>query len=153
MMSVRVLWLDNDLAYLEPYVEALTDEGYAVTVVASVGEAEYRLKREQFDLVILDVMIPTKDDKEEVDYTPDDTEQGQKTGLVFYRRVRDLLARLKTRVLVMTVRLDEDVLNEFRNYDLPRDRFATKFALREVDVFLDKVNSVLNDDQTSAVSA
>jgi CheY-like chemotaxis protein len=152
-MSTQILWLDNDLAYLEPYVEALTDEGYQVTVVGTVGEAEFRLEKGHYDLLILDVMIPTKNDNEEINYSPELTKQGQKTGLVFYQRVKDVLEQAKTKVLVMTVRLDKEVLNEFRDSDLPRDRFATKFALREVEVFLKKVRDTLNNDQSATAVA
>ena len=38
-MTQRVLWLDNDPAYINPYQEMLEDLKYAVTVVTTVSEA------------------------------------------------------------------------------------------------------------------
>lgn len=142
-MSKRVLWLDNDIAYIAPYKEALDSEGYSVTAVRTVHEADACLDEGPYDLLILDVMIPTKEADEERVYQPSVTDYGHKTGLVFYRRNRERLAAAKTAVLVMTVRLDEYVKNEFAESELPAANFTTKFTLRDVNVFLKKINAIL----------
>lgn len=141
-MPKQVLWLDNDVAYIAPYRGVLEDIDYQVTSVRTVGEADFRLRNGSYDLLILDVMVPTKGAAEEKDYPPDQTDFGHKTGLVFYLRKRKELEAAGTRVFVFTVRLDESVKNEFLAAGLPLTNFATKFALRDVDDFLKKVQAV-----------
>jgi CheY-like chemotaxis protein len=142
-MSAQILWLDNDVAYLEPYVEALKDSGYETTVVATVGEATYRINNGVYNLVIIDVMVPTKSVEEELIFKPEETEYGQKTGFIFYKHIQSQLIQHGTKVLIMTVRLDRDILDEFVHAGLQREQFATKFSLRDVNVFLKRIQSVL----------
>jgi hypothetical protein len=46
-------------------------------------------------------------------------------------------------VLVMTVRLDQEILDEFVEGGLHREGFSTKFAIRDVTKFLTKVDNLL----------
>jgi DNA-binding response OmpR family regulator len=142
-MSKRILWLDNDLAYLDPFVEALRDENYSVTIVESVTEAEESLQQTPFDLMILDAMIPTLNSNEETRYRPEETDQGYRTGLIFYKKNRDTLQKVGTRTIVMTVRLDKAIKDEFIKAGLPSDAFATKYEMSEPTNFLDKVGKTL----------
>lgn len=142
-MSKRILWLDNDPAYLEPYLEVLKDCDYEVRVAVTVTDAEKLLRIARYDLMILDVMVPTKDADEESRYLPDATDRGLKTGLVFYKLNKTLLEESRTAVLVMTVRLDEALQREFIQEGLPRASFVTKFSVRRTNTFLDKVNSLI----------
>jgi CheY-like chemotaxis protein len=144
-MSKEVLWLDNDIAYITPYKNALEDIGYTITLVRSVGEAEFRLKSGSYRLVILDVMVPTKDQEEEKGYPPIETDYGHKTGIVFYLRRQNELNKAMSKVFVFTVRLDESVKDEFIAAGLPLSNFATKFALRDVTNFLKKVQAVVHE--------
>jgi Response regulator containing a CheY-like receiver domain and a GGDEF domain len=142
-MKGRILWLDNDLTYIMPYVAVLRDEGYAVTAVTTPLEAEAAINNSQFELLIVDAMIPTKTESEENLYNPAETDFGHKTGVVFYQRNQKRLTSAKTKVLVLTVRLDRDVANDFFQAGLPRDCFTTKLALRDVRTLSMKVESVL----------
>lgn len=141
-MSKQVLWLDNDVAFIAPYLKELEEEGYKVTSVRTVGEADFRLRNGTYDLLILDVMVPTKGAEEEKDYPPSKTDFGHKTGLVFYLQRKKELEAARTKVFVFTVRLDESVKDEFIAADLPLTNFATKFALRDVADFLKKIQAV-----------
>lgn len=149
-MPKQILWLDNDSDYLEPYVETLTDEGFQVTVASTITEAEKALGESRFDLMLLDVMIPTVSDEEEKVYRPQVTDLGNKTGLLVYRNYKDLFRKAGTPVLVMTVRLDKPIMDEFIKAGLPSDRFATKYDLRDVNVFLEKVQSILDEPLPAA---
>lgn len=144
-MPQRILWLDNDPAYLEPFVEALTDDGYEVEVIATVAEAENALHSAKYDLFILDVMIPTVNADEEKRFDPSVTQLGNQTGLVFYKLNKDLIDGSGTKMLVMTVRLDKSIMDEFVSAGLPADRFATKYDLRDSGVFLAKIHSALTE--------
>src|SRR2546430_2736293 len=109
-MSKRILWLDNDSAYLYPFVEALEDEGYETKVVESLTDAERLLKSERYDLMIIDAMIPTMGVEEEKRYEPRQTDLGYKTGLLFYVLNKAALEKAGTRVMIMTVRLDRAIM-------------------------------------------
>ncbi len=51
-MSRKILWFDNDFYYINPYVEALKHEGYEVTVVGSVSDADLSLGKHLYELMI-----------------------------------------------------------------------------------------------------
>ena len=143
-MSKTILWLDNDPRYIEPYVLAATDHGYKVKVVTSVSAAETLLREQQYSLVIIDAMIPTRSEEEENLYPPEETDRGLKMGVMFYKRVKEVLDAKSTAVLVMTVRLDEAIHDEFKKAGLAEESFATKLALRKANSFLDKIDSLAN---------
>lgn len=145
----RILWVDNDPAYIQPYVRALAERGDQIRIVTTARTAESVLDMESYDLVILDVMIPTKSTEEEEVYRPEETDHSLKTGLVFYRRNKHRFMMTDTPVLVLTVRLDRLILDEFLKEGLPAECFATKMDLREVDKFVQRV-AVLIGNTTDA---
>lgn len=143
-MPKKILWLDNDAAnYLEPYVGALRDEGYDVDVAPTLSRADYLLRSRRYDLLILDVMIPTRAAEEEERYPPELTDYGHKAGFVFYELNKGLLDANSTHVLVLTVRLDSDILAEFIKTGLPRACFATKYDMREIGNLLKKIRDLI----------
>jgi CheY-like chemotaxis protein len=146
-MPERILWLDNDPAYLEPFVEALAEEGYEVEVVATVAEAEQSLREKRYELLLLDVMIPTINAKEEERFDPVLTKMGNNTGLLFFTLNKELMEQRGMRLLVMTVRLDKPIMDEFVKAGLPRTSFATKYDLRDANVFLARIRGILNEPQ------
>jgi CheY-like chemotaxis protein len=141
-MRNKILWLDNDLAYIEPYVEILRESGFEVNPVPTITQAEDQLKGD-YDLLILDIMIPTKTEQEEQVYRPERTEAGRKTGLAFYTRMKQALEEKGCRLLVLTVRLDESIFEEFLAAGLPRECYDTKMTLREAPIFLERVKDIL----------
>jgi DNA-binding NtrC family response regulator len=142
-MSKRVLWLDNDIPYLRPYVKALKDRDYEVHLIASLTKAEELLDEYQFDLVIIDVMVPTQNEAEAVNYPYQETDSGHKSGLVFYKRIKRKLVDKLPAVAVMTVRLDQNIRNEFTRSGLKNENFVTKYSVREVSSFVKKIESIL----------
>jgi CheY-like chemotaxis protein len=139
----HVLWLDNDLGCIRAYKAALEQVGYSVTVVKKVAEAEDLLRAQRFDIFILDVMIPTLNEAEEAVYPPSETDNGHKTGLLFYRRVKDLLAAAKTPVLVFSVRIDKSIQTAFLEEGLPADSFVPKMDLRLTPDFVRKIEQMV----------
>ncbi|MFO1429509.1 MAG: TIR domain-containing protein [Candidatus Competibacteraceae bacterium] len=144
-MAKKILWLDDDPAQVSPYLEILDDEGYSAKVVSSVTEAESLLNSDRYDLFILDVMIPTRNLDEENRFSPDETERGRKLGLYFYRKYKEKFKLNETQVLVLTQRIDLDICDEFIKSGLKHGQFCTKFALRDVEIFLKKVNDLISD--------
>jgi CheY-like chemotaxis protein len=148
-MTRRVLWLDNDVAQTAPYVAALKRSGHSVTVVKSISACEELLiaasTAMRYDLLILDVMVPTKDAAEEEIYTPELTERGTVTGLAFWQRWASRLADMGTRVLALTVRLDRPIKDQFVKAGLPKESFSTKLELRDTDDFVNRVELITSD--------
>ena len=142
-MTKRILWFDNDPAYLIPFIDALEEEGHKVEVAENLTEAERCLKDTRYDLMIVDVMIPTKNELEETRYKPEETDLGYKTGLLFYTKLKDVLAGAGTQVMVMTVRLDKSIMDEFIKAGLPPDSYATKYEMSDPTEFLGRIQAVL----------
>jgi len=145
-MSKKILWLDNDRAQVNPYLETLNEEGYLAEVVTTVTEAESLLNSSRYDLFILDVMIPTKASDEEKRFPPDRTEHGRKLGLYFFLEYKEKFEGDNTQILVLTQRIDLDIRDEFIKAGLPSEQFCTKFALRDVEVFLKKINGLIQSN-------
>ena len=139
----RILWIDNDPAYIQPFVIALQGEGFDVKVIKSAARAEAEIGVQLFDLVILDVMIPTINESEEDTYKPSETDDGHKTGLLLFKRVKARLEGNRIPVLVMTVRIDKGITKEFLDAGLPSSCFVTKMDLKETPDFLDRVRSLV----------
>lgn len=137
-----ILWLDNDRGLYQDYSRLLTENGYDVEAVESAIEAERALADREHDLVMIDVMVPTLNAEEELTYSPEETDAGYKTGLVFWKRNKEFLTSRGIPVLVCTVRLDEEIRDEFMAAGLHDENFATKYDLASPKYFLDKVRSL-----------
>jgi two-component system OmpR family response regulator len=59
--SPKVLLVDDEATLREPLAEYLTRQGFLVTAAASAAEARSRLREEEPDLVLLDIMMPGED--------------------------------------------------------------------------------------------
>jgi len=143
-VNERVLWLDNDKAYLMPFVEELQDQGFSVTVVETALEAETCLDAETYDYVIVDVMVPTKTEAEETIYTREETKRGYNTGVVFWRRVGKKLLAQGIGVLIFTQRLDQSIRDELTNAGVPTQNFARKFQLSDPAAFVERLKNLRN---------
>src|SRR5215213_5948959 len=129
----RVLWLDNDQSKTEPYVYHLRQTGdFMVDGAPTVTEAERLMQSNAYDLIILDVMIPVTRAEESSAYLPEQTDNTHKTGLVFYRKHAARLAQAGTRIVVLTVRIDDAIRREFAAAGLPVNAFRSKLELRHV---------------------
>ncbi len=138
-----ILWLENEKNYEMPYIRRLESRGFDLEVVETVTEAQQALGRKRFDLLILDVMVPTRSREEEEIFQPRDTDLGAKTGLYFYQRMKSTLDESGTKVLVYTVRIDSDTMNGFLDSGLPADCYETKLSLRHVPDFDRKICEML----------
>jgi CheY-like chemotaxis protein len=144
-MTRRILFLDNDTAYLKPYKEVLEDDGYEVEVAESVTRAKELLNTSKFDLLILDVMIPPVSEQELLHYKPQETHLGLTTGLLFYKFNQAELQRIGVNVLVMTIRLDKNIMDDFIKAGLSPTAYVTKYAMSDPIEFLGKIHQILGD--------
>ena len=67
----KILMVDDQLDYIQPYAEALQDEDFDVTLISQVDQALELLRSGDFDVIILDMLMPPSetvhDDFEELD--------------------------------------------------------------------------------------
>ncbi|MCK6557623.1 PglZ domain-containing protein [candidate division KSB1 bacterium] len=57
----KILWVDDEIELLKPHILFLEDKGYAVQPVTNADDAIQLIRDQQFDLVLLDEMMPGKD--------------------------------------------------------------------------------------------
>jgi len=57
----KILWVDDEIELLKPHILFLEDKGYAVQPVTNADDAIQLVRDQQFDLVLLDEMMPGKD--------------------------------------------------------------------------------------------
>jgi len=109
--SARILIVEDDENLRMALEDNLIDEGYQVVSASSGAAADKALLRQQFDLVILDIMLPDTD------------------GYTLCRRLRE--RELPVRVLMLTARsLESDLVQGF---DAGADDYLSKpYRLREL---------------------
>jgi len=146
-MPKTILWLDNDSAYIKVYAKYLEEqpEPFTVTIASTITDAQTLLASRVFDLLILDVMVPTTTEQEEQAFPPDLTDHGLKTGLTFYATQKDTLDQAGTKVLVLTARIDEGIKQGFEAVGLGSDQLVEKPEVGDVDDFLSIVQRVLGN--------
>ena len=147
----KILWMDNDRVFLWPHVVRLEDAGHNVTRAYSVSEAEDFLRKEKdWDLVIIDPMMNVSEEEEE-DYPPSETDNGLKAGLVFYRRMRDLIKEMGAHPLVFTMRDDADIYECFQALELDGKNIMYKMDVSDTADFLGWVDSFIERKEGESV--
>ena len=58
MNQTKILWVDDEIHLLKPYIIYLEEKGYNVTALNSGQDAVDMCKTEQFDIVFLDENMP-----------------------------------------------------------------------------------------------
>lgn len=61
MQSLRILWADDEIDLLKPHIMFLEDKGYSVTSVTNGNDAVENARDGNYDLIMLDEMMPGKD--------------------------------------------------------------------------------------------
>ena len=108
--SVRVLLVEDDVEIAAMLVQMMTENGFHPVSAGSAGEMDTILRRQSFDLVILDAMLPGED------------------GFSICRRLR---AASSTPIIMLTA-LGEDV-DRIVGIELGADDYITKpFNSREL---------------------
>lgn len=59
--QIKILWVDDEIDLLKPFVLFLQDKGYSVKPVSNGSDAVISVVNEKFDLVLLDEMMPGMD--------------------------------------------------------------------------------------------
>jgi DNA-binding response OmpR family regulator len=108
---VRVLLIEDHKPLVRALRQGLEEEGFAVDVAGDGEEGDYKARTADYDVIILDLMLPKRD------------------GLTLLQKWRH--DGLTTHVLVLTARGDLD--EKVRGLDLGADDYLTKpFELEEL---------------------
>lgn len=87
-----ILWVDDEIELLRPHFLFLEQRGYKVTPISNGDDAVSLVRRERFDLVLLDEMMPGKD------------------GLETLQEIRQVNARLP--IVMVTKNDEEEVMDQ-----------------------------------------
>lgn len=141
----KILWMDNDRAYLWPHVVRLEAEGYTVVRTYSVSEAERLLKKNgSWDLVIIDPMMNISEEEEKA-YPPSETDGGLKAGEVFYRRMKSCIEEIGAKVVVFTMRDDQEIIDDFTELGISMDKIKYKMDASDTALFIAWIEEILNN--------
>ena len=141
-MPYRILWIDNDELFLRPHVFRLEVEGCILEKVKSVSAGHQALEKNDYDLLILDVMLAVGEDEERL-FPATQTLFGKKTGLIFYSRFKHIIQQKGIPVFVFTVREDTEIRNEFVAAGLPVANFMTKSEGSDTGVFYRRIEEII----------
>ncbi|MCC7429681.1 PglZ domain-containing protein [bacterium] len=61
MTNPKILWVDDEIERLQPHIIFLNQKGYEVTPASNGFDAIHLVKQENFDIVLLDEMMPGMD--------------------------------------------------------------------------------------------
>jgi CheY-like chemotaxis protein len=135
----KILFVDDDLYYIHSLVEGLQYEGYEVSVALDADKALALAGVHDFDLVILDVMMPPGTLGEF------ETQSGYKTGIVLSLKLREMRPHLP--ILALTSLVSEEVVDWFS----ARDSMAYVRKPTGVKNLLRSVNKLLGRRRTPSV--
>lgn len=94
MKPIRILFIDDEPYFMRAHIDTLKDEGYLVDEAEDGDEALRRLEASDYDLVILDIIMPPG--------SLEDTNNGMRTGLRIHKAIRREL-RLGVPIIFLTV--------------------------------------------------
>lgn len=96
--------IDDEPEYLLSHAEALEDEGFDVIRKSRIDEAIHLLKNQSFDLIIMDMLMPSKQsDQKSTRLDP------RLSGIRLHREIRIDLAVTDTPIIFMSVLRDENL--------------------------------------------
>ena len=147
----QILWLDNDKVFLMPFILRLKAEGYTVRQTLLLTEGLSELEKNDYDLLILDVMLPVQE-QEETLFPPDHTNSGLQSGLVFYKKYKGLAEKKGIPIFVFTIREDVPIRNEFLGAGLPPENYMTKIEGADTAIFLARVEKLIEKNRSQQES-
>jgi two-component system, OmpR family, response regulator len=122
----KILWIEDDYRMLLPLIAPLRDAGFLFDFAVDEISAMQLLKRTEYNLIILDIIIP-----EGVYYEGREPENF--VGLRLAGRIRNEL-RLRTPILVLSVIGDERIKNRLK--ELGINDFLSKGRIMPSELML-----------------
>lgn len=144
----KILWMDNDQAFLTAHKWCLVNAHYSLVHTKSLKQAEKLVSDENWDLVLVDIMMNVKADDEH-DYPPSRAENGHSAGIVFIERIKQQVEEMNGIIAVLTMRADNEAFNRCSALGITKDRYRYKMEVSDPDDFLEWIEScmLLTGDQ------
>lgn len=141
-MATRILWLEDDKL---PAIEAsLNDAGYIVDRAYSLMEGDECIDKNEYDLVLIDVLMAVEPEDIAIGYTAKITNKGNKAGIAFYRRNRQKIIDMRAAVIVFSIVSDEEeIKEEFKALGVPECNILYKTSESSVHDLLGHIERVL----------
>jgi DNA-binding response OmpR family regulator len=125
-MGMRILLVEDELRLSNVIKKGLIEEGYAVDVAYDGEEGQYLAESEEYDLIILDIMLPKID------------------GLTVCRELRE--KKIRTPILMLTARTTID--DKVAGLDSGADDYMTKpFSFLELR---SRIQALIRRSQTES---
>jgi CheY-like chemotaxis protein len=125
-VSKEILWIEDDADLLISLMKQLEESDYKITIAYTEYEALELLEKKAFDLIILDILIPSAIDGEE--YT-------EFVGM----RLLDKISSRNIPIIALTVVGEPEVINNIKGYSvkyLPKGQIYPDTLLHEVEDLL-----------------
>lgn len=132
-MKKNVLIIDDNPLNGEDYVYPL-EEDYNVIFTMSINEAERKIELYKFDLIVIDIMMPTQGLKKKDEL---------KTGLYFYYERLRLLKNLDQLHFLFWSNLTQDTFDEFFKDAKPKNVDFVHKSMRNPNHLYEKVHSII----------
>ncbi|WP_281950504.1 response regulator transcription factor [Nitrosophilus kaiyonis] len=175
MQKANILLLEDDVNLSDTIKEYLEDEGYIVEVAYNSDEAYEKIYEKNFDILLLDVMVPGENGFEilkkirQKSKTPaifitslnsvDDLEKGYNSGCDDYIRKPFVLKELKLRIETLLkrefdtknrkIKIDENFEYDLENDELLKDNKTIPLNNKEkklLKLFLKNKNQILTHE-------
>lgn len=134
MQKRKILWLENDILFAQPYVEVLSDKQYDVILVQTSSEALRVLSSdENISFAIIDIVIPPSEDQDIVK-----TRGGFRAGIEIGRWIK--ANRPDLPFIAFSVGQEPEVVSWFIENALG---YIPKYKLRDIHDFAAYVEKVI----------
>ena len=107
--SKKILWVDDDLYYVQRYIPILEAEGYEIITASTLSEAKELIDSDELGAVVTDVMLPPGDQPDFVK-----TQGGLISGIVLSGWIRKKYPELP--VVGLSAKDDEQTAYWFKKY-------------------------------------
>lgn len=130
MQSMKILWIEDDAKELKSLVWPLEKDGHEIIFAEDKEEALTIVKTNIFNLIIVDLIIPTgeKNDKGDNHFV----------GVNLIRILKEILKEknITTPIIVLSVVRDHEIIEEIRNMGikkfLPKGAFLPSLLKKEI---------------------
>jgi len=142
MSEKVILWIDDDIYPLYPYVLKLEDDGYQVHLVSTTREVKTLLNQQRISLVVMDVMF-NPSDLFDIGYNPSEiqTKGGFHSGLVLGRWIKRTFPKLP--IVGFSASRDDEVVDWFTQRAAG---YITKFQLGNIEDVIRYMEAVANGE-------
>lgn len=132
---MNVLWIDNDLYSIKFYEEYLIDNGFNVISKASISEAFSELEKNDFELILIDVMMEDSENR----FTQLETRGGIETGKPLARLLKQKYP--KTKIVGFSSHRSALIRKWFEDNC---EGFFDKSITEPNDLFVRRIKNVIN---------